>query len=239
MNRSGVAAAVLTVVTALALGSLQAVKAATGVSGNPAKGWCKGVVDPGPGKGVLKELVGTPTAETAPDGTAVVTYSFRLTLVGPGFEPGRKVHVADCAVVSEPTGSLSTLTGRKSTFSTQTDLVAPFSSTVVSLTVPAAVRICDEAKINGSGHDNRSNILCTGPVAPTSSSHGVTSAPPPPPPPAPITAPKSGVGPAHALRPVAIPKSGSDVPFGLGLVLTASGLGALAGSRRLRRRARR
>jgi hypothetical protein len=235
MNRSGVAAAVLTVVTALALGSPQAAGAATGVSGNPAKGWCKGVVDPGPGNGVLKELAGTPTPDTAPDGTAIVTYSFRLTLIGPGFEPGRKVHVADCAVVSEPNSSLTTLTGRKSTFSTQTDLVAPFSSTVVSLTVPAGVRICDEAKINGSGHDNRSNILCTGPVVPTSHSGGVTS-----PPPLPTTGPtRSGVGAAHALRPVTVPKSGSDVPFGLGLVLTASGLGALAGSRRLRRRARR
>jgi hypothetical protein len=235
MNRSGVAAAVLTVVTALALGSPQAVNAATGVSGNPAKGWCKGVVDPGPGNGVLKELVGTSTPDTAPDGTAVVTYSFRLTLIGPGFEPGRKVHVADCAVVSEPNSSLTTLTGRKSTFSTQTDLLGPFSSTVVSLTVPAGVRICDEAKINGSGHDNRSNILCTGPVPPTSHSGGVTSPPVPP-----TTAPtRSGVGAAHGLRPVTVPKSGSDVPFGLGLVLTVSGLGALAGSRRLRRRARR
>jgi hypothetical protein len=227
MNRSGVAAAVLTVVTALALGSPQAVTAASGVSGNPAKGWCKGVVDPGPGNGVLKELAGTPTPDTAPDGTAVVTYSFRLTLIGPGFEPGRKVHVADCAVVSEPNSSPTTLTGRKSTFSTQTDLVGPFSSTVVSLTVPAGVRICDEAKINGSGHDNRSNILCTGPVVPT-----------PSPPPLPTTAP-SGVAAAHGVRPVTVPKSGSDVPLGLGLVLTVSGLGALAASRRLRRRARR
>jgi hypothetical protein len=237
MNRSGVAAAVLTVVTALVLGSPLAVEAANGVSGNPAKGWCKGVVDPGPGNGVLKELVGTPTPGTAPDGTAVVTYSFRLTLIGPGFEPGRKVHVADCAVMSEPNSTPTTLTGRKSTFSTEADLVAPFSSTVVSLTVPAGVRICDEAKINGSGHDNRSKVICTGPVVPTSSTGGVTSAPPPPPAPAP--APRTGVGAAHALKPVAVPKSGGDVPFGLGLVLTASGLGALAGSRRLRRRARR
>jgi hypothetical protein len=237
MNRSGVAAAVLTAATALALGSPLVVRAATAVSGNPAKGWCKGVVDPGPGDGVLKELAGTPTPETASDGTALVTYRFRLTLIGPGFEPGRKVHVADCAVVSESKSTLTTLTGLKSTFSTETDLVAPFSSTVVSLTVPAGVRICDEAKINGSRHDNRSNILCTGPVVPTSSTGGVTSAPPPPPPP--ITAPKSGVGPAHALRPVIVPKSGSDVPYGLGLVLIASGIGALAGGRVLRRRTRR
>jgi hypothetical protein len=235
MNRSGVAAAVLTVVTALALGSPLVVKAATGISGNPAKGWCKGVVDPGPGNGVLKELVGTPTPDTAPDGTAVVTYRFRLTLIGPGFEPGRKVHVADCAVVSVPNSAPTTLTGRKSTFSTQTDLVAPFSSTVVSLTVPAGVRICDEAKINGSGHDNRSNILCTGPVVPTSSTGGVTSIPAPPP----VRPPSSSAGAAHAVRPPTVPKSGADVPLSLGLVLTASGLGALAGGRRLRRRARR
>jgi hypothetical protein len=231
MNRSGVGAAVLTVVTALSLGSPLVVDAATAVSGNPAKGWCKGVVDPGPGDGVLKELVDTPIADTAPDGTAVVTYRFRLTLVGSPFEPGRTVHVADCAVVSEPNSTPTTLSGRKSTFSTQVDLVAPFSSTVVSLTVPAAVRICDEAKVNGSHHDNRSNILCTGPVAPTSSTGGVSSTPVPPP----VPAPRSGVGAAH----VTVPKSGVELPLGLGLVLTASGLGALAGSRRLRRRARR
>ncbi|MEA2672276.1 MAG: hypothetical protein QOG45_2496 [Chloroflexota bacterium] len=230
MNRSGVGAAVLTVVTALALGSPLVVDATTAVSGNPAKGWCKGVVDPGPGNGVLKELVDTPILDTAPDGTAVVTYRFRLTLIGPPFEPGRTVHVADCAVVSVPDSTPTTLSGRKSTFSTQVDLVAPFSSTVVSLTVPAAVRICDEAKVNGSGHDNRSNILCTGP-APTSSTGGVSSTPVPPPAPA----PRSGVGAVH----VTVPKSGSDLPLGLGLVLTACGLGALAGSRRLRRRARR
>jgi hypothetical protein len=231
MNRSGVGAAVLTVVTALALGSPLVIDAATAVSGNPAKGWCKGVVDPGPGNGVLKELIDTPIPDTAPDGTAVVTYRFRLTLIGDGFEPGRTVHVADCAVVTVPDSTPTTLSGRKSTFSTQVDLVAPFSSTVVSLTVPAAVRICDEAKINGSGHDNRSNILCTGPVVPT----------PPTSPPGlpPVPAPASGVGAAHGVRAVTVPKSGGEVPLGLGLVLTASGLGALACSRRLRRRARR
>lgn len=167
MNRYQLGAAGAAIAGALAIATpvVAGATTATPITGNSAKAQCNGVINPGPGVGVSKELVGTPVPGHAPDGTAVVTYTFKLTVLGPGKDKG-KIHVIDCAVEVPAMTTPKTLKGRTVAFSTDTTVAGPLHTTTVSLTVPADVRICDEAKITGSGHDNRSNIVCNGPVSP-------------------------------------------------------------------------
>jgi hypothetical protein len=229
--RRGLAVAWVVVPTALALGSSAVAGDTTAVTGNPIKGWCEGVLRPGAGDGIAKVTVGQPTLGTASDGTAVATYTFQLTLTGATFGAGRNVHVADCAVAVAANATPTTLSGLKPKFSTQEDVPGPITSVEVSLTVPAAVRICDEAKINSSVHHIRSNVVCSGPVPQAVSTPSPPAAPPVAPPAPPP--PKKNVAGVTAVR---SPNTGADVPVGAGAAMVVLGLCALVTRGRLRRR---